>query len=931
MKKSLIFLANYGVEFNPETILERGLGGSVTAIIYMAGELAKLGNDVVVFCKCNTPGNYDGVVYKDIGDFGSYIPGKSFDVMVVSRALDVFKKNLPSRLKILWTQDAYDQPFTQNLSDKNIQNGIDKIFTVGKWQTETIMKHFGISSEKFYTSRNGINREFYENNEYKRKVDRLVYTSTPFRGLDVLLDVFPDIRARVPDAELFIYSSMTVYGVSEEDDKKMYEHLYTKCNQPGVYLKGGIPQNILADELKRSYLMAYPNHFAETSCIAAIEAQAAGLPAVTSELGELSKTVLHNETGICIPGNSRSKDYQDRFVKEVVRLINNKEVWNVMSSNAHHRALEKYSWDVIAREWDEEFNRELEMICEPPDIVCENDNSKNKDIAVTPNRGIKANSPPTYLPFSKEETRETVISSVKNDEKTISLCMIVKDEEKSLTRCLDSVKDYVDEMIIVDTGSTDRTVEIAKSFGAKIFNHPWEGSFSKARNYSLKYATCDWILYLDADEELSKEDAPRLKEIVKDNNATVISFVIKNKFKDSTQESYANMIRLFKNFIGIYYEGIVHNNIIYSGKCLYSPLSIIHHGYNLTEDEMKKKFLRTTTLLKKQVKTDPNNPIPHQYLAVSYIGEKMYDEAITEGRRAIDIADNEGKGLNNFLVSYYVTSAAYFEKSKLEKSEAYALKSVEIDDKFLDGYCLLCFVYYNLKNYDSFLHNSDKYLALWNDISVNPERANNAHTIGHKWKIRLLRGFYYLLNSQDETGNKEIDSAINESTEIEECHNLLGNFYLENNCLDKAEKTFRKLLAINRNRTDTMIKMGRIRFQKGDLNETIHFWKKAVDAEPTLFDIRLLVCKINIVQGNLEEVVTECNQLLQILDINRNIVLESLTDLASLFNLIGEKLEEKHDVQAAETAFKICKDLEQIKLMDTERNADCGLRIADCE
>jgi glycosyltransferase involved in cell wall biosynthesis len=491
--------------------------------------------------------------------------------------------------------------------------------------------------------------------------------------------------------------------------------------------------------------------------------------------------------------------------------------------------------------------------------------------------------------------------------------MIVKNEEENLPRCLNSVANVVDEIIIVDTGSTDRTVEIAKSYGAKIFNHPWEGSFSKARNYSLKYATCDWILYLDADEELSKEDAPRLKEIVKGNNCTVISFVIKNKFKDSTQESYANMIRLFKNFNGIYYKGIVHNTIKYSGKCLESPLSIIHYGYNLSEDKMEEKFLRTTTLLKKQVKADPNNPIPHQYLGISYIGEKMYDEAITEGRRAIDIAEKEGYNLSNFLVSYYVTSAAYFEKNELKESEIYALKSVKSDDKFLDGYCILCFVYYNLKNYDYFLQNSDKYLALWNDISVSPERANNAHTIGHKWKIHLLRGFYYLLNGQDEVGNIEIDTALKESTEIEECLKLLGNFYLENNSLDKAEETFRKLLVINRNRTDAMIKMGQIRFQKGDLNEAISFWKNAVALDPELFDIRLLICKLNIGQSSFEEVISECEQLLLTLDIPGNITLECLSDLGNTFTIIGKKLLERQNLQAAEASFNICNDLKELE------------------
>ena len=501
---------------------------------------------------------------------------------------------------------------------------------------------------------------------------------------------------------------------------------------------------------------------------------------------------------------------------------------------------------------------------------------------------------------------------------TISLCMIVKDEEEFLPRCLDSVNDYVDEIIIVDTGSTDRTVEITERYNAKVYHHPWENSFSKARNYSLKYATCDWILYLDADEELSKEDAPRLKEIVKDNNYAVISFVIKNKFKDSTQESYANMIRLFKNFNGIYYEGTVHNAIKYRGKCLESSLCIIHHGYNLSEEKMEDKFLRTATLLKEQIRTDPHNPVPHMYLGISYMGVKMYDKAIAESKTALKLTEERGCLTGDILVSYYIISAAFFENGVLKESETYALKKVEMDDQSLDGYCILAFIYYNLKKYGKFLKNSEKYLTLWDSITKHPERTNTSisHTIGHKWKIHLLRGFYYLSGDQEEMGNIEIGTALKESTEIEECLKLLANFYLENNCRDKAEETFRRLLSINEHAIDAMVKIGHIKFQKGDLNETIHFWKKAIGAEPTLFDIRLLVCKINIVQGNLEEVVTECDQLLQILDMSRNIVIESMTDLANLFNLIGEKLKDKQELPAAEISFKISSDLKQIKLMD---------------
>ena len=85
--------------------------------------------------------------------------------------------------------------------------------------------------------------------------------------------------------------------------------------------------------------------------------------------------------------------------------------------------------------------------------------------------------------------------------------MIVKDEEEMLPRCLDAIHDVVDEMIIVDTGSSDSTVAIAESFGATVLHHEWTGDFAEARNVSLDAATGDWFIYLDADEVLVREDA----------------------------------------------------------------------------------------------------------------------------------------------------------------------------------------------------------------------------------------------------------------------------------------------------------------------------------------------------------------------------------------------------------------------------------------
>ena len=116
---------------------------------------------------------------------------------------------------------------------------------------------------------------------------------------------------------------------------------------------------------------------------------------------------------------------------------------------------------------------------------------------------------------------------------TISLCMITKNEERYLEQCLNSVKEIVDEIIIVDTGSTDKTKEIAKKFKAKIIDFKWIDDFSAARNESLKHAAKDWILVLDADEVIEKNDFKKIKNAVENSENDLAGFQLE-------QRSYLN-------------------------------------------------------------------------------------------------------------------------------------------------------------------------------------------------------------------------------------------------------------------------------------------------------------------------------------------------------------------------------------------------------
>jgi tetratricopeptide (TPR) repeat protein len=355
-RKRIVFY-HRGMEFDGDTVSSKPLGGSESAVVYMARELARLDCEVFVFNSCREPKECHGVRYLPVSGFAEFAASQTADVFVAQRYWQPFLTDLRAGVKVYWVQDAHDQPFVQGLRDIELAERIDRIFTISEWQTRMFCSEFGLERSKFHVTRNGFRPELFESNGVARNPYRMAYASTPFRGLDVLLDVFPEIRKAVPEAELRLFTSMAVYGVGREEDEAQYGDLYERTRQPGVTLMGSVPQETLARELSECALMVYPNHFAETSCIAAIEAQAAGAPVVTTQLGALPETVVGGVTGICIPGDGKSPEYRQTFVEKTVALLKDPARLAKMSEAARARAFERYPWGRIAEEWLIEFDR----------------------------------------------------------------------------------------------------------------------------------------------------------------------------------------------------------------------------------------------------------------------------------------------------------------------------------------------------------------------------------------------------------------------------------------------------------------------------------------------------------------------------------------------------------------------------------------------
>ncbi|HEX9060082.1 MAG TPA: glycosyltransferase family 2 protein, partial [Clostridia bacterium] len=221
----------------------------------------------------------------------------------------------------------------------------------------------------------------------------------------------------------------------------------------------------------------------------------------------------------------------------------------------------------------------------------------------------------------------------------ISLCMIVKDEEKYIDGCLKSVKDFVDEMIIVDTGSTDRTIEICKSFGAQVLNFHWNGDFSEARNYGLDHAAGDWILWLDADEKVDDTDAKKLRDIIEYDDLLLYIHLINfyGDIPDPDKTFEIACTRLFRNhngfkFINKIHEVLNESEIIekLNGSSIIKtvPIKVYHYGYLDSVNKEKNKSERNINMLKAELKQKDYSPWVLYHIASEYYNLKKYNEAL---------------------------------------------------------------------------------------------------------------------------------------------------------------------------------------------------------------------------------------------------------------------------------------------------------------
>ena len=225
----------------------------------------------------------------------------------------------------------------------------------------------------------------------------------------------------------------------------------------------------------------------------------------------------------------------------------------------------------------------------------------------------------------------------------LSACLIVKNEEKHLERCLRSLAGHVDEIVVVDTGSSDRTVEIALAFGAKIAEFAWCDDFSAARNVSLALASGDWALWIDADEEIAPESWGPIREaLIRPHFGGFFVRIVNFMDEQGDANTYTHApVRFFQLHPEVRFEGRVHEQVTPSLDRLGLPCAqlgnatIHHYGYRPSDMEEKSKLQRTVSLLEREVREAPEDAFHWFNLANAYSVARRAEDAIHAARMCL--------------------------------------------------------------------------------------------------------------------------------------------------------------------------------------------------------------------------------------------------------------------------------------------------------
>jgi tetratricopeptide (TPR) repeat protein len=523
--------------------------------------------------------------------------------------------------------------------------------------------------------------------------------------------------------------------------------------------------------------------------------------------------------------------------------------------------------------------------------------------------------------------------------------MILRNEEETLPRCLRSAQACVDEIVVVDTGSTDGTREVAASFGARVFEEPWEGDFSKPRNRCLERATGDWVLHLDADEELAEGSAETIRNAIRDSRADAFLMNVFSFFNRGASRSRESKIRLFRRNPRIRYRNVIHEQPFGYLRLEALAAGIHHYGYDLEPEKLQEKFERNSALLRRQITQNPDHYWHRHNLAVAYASVFRYQDAVREGSLAIRLAEKQQIRSPNLLWTHYIVSACCLQLGDLEQAECYAGKALQASPYHLDSHFILVLTSHRKRDWPRMERHAIEYLRLLEELRVDPTRHEGEilNMAGEGWRVQLALGDHRLEKGERGKAEVHFQKAERETPAYSECHRIIADCYRSRAMWDEAARHYAlaagesppsrealmglalarvklgkrqealplydEVLRHDPDSLEALVQKGNILYEEGLLEDCVRPYRKAWEREPRLIQAALRLSRIAWMNGEIDALLPYCESLLKTLGIPSDREIRSIADLAGLFLLIAHGLDgaRKEDLflECMETALRI--------------------------
>ena len=472
-----------------------------------------------------------------------------------------------------------------------------------------------------------------------------------------------------------------------------------------------------------------------------------------------------------------------------------------------------------------------------------------------------------WQPEAKKEEQHQLISDVEEIEHphTLSLCMIVRDNEDTIGPCLESIRPWVDEIIIVDTGSIDRTPEICREYGARMFEFPWCDDFSAARNESIKHATGKWIFWMDSDDTITEECGRKLKELANQSHPDhTLGYIMQVHCpgpEGDVSMTAVDHVKLFRNLPELQFEHRIHEQIIPAirrrgGEVSWTDLYVVHSGSDHSVEGRKRKLERDYRLLELDNKERPNHPFVLFNLGMTYADDEKYPEAIKYLKQCLEVSHPEESQVRK---AYALLVNALSQNEQQEEAWDYCCQGLthfSNDKELLFRQAMLH------HHFGRLLDAEQTYLRVINEQTDRHFTSIDVGLCGYKTRHNLA--IVYDDMGKLELAEEQWRLIIKEIPTYATAWKCLGETLLKADKLEQVEQLVMKMRGQAETHIDGFVLSARLLERQGNPDQAIQLLQNKLNQKPEELDLLRELCRLNFERSTPEDALPALQTLAEI-------------------------------------------------------------------